>query len=49
MNNLSKLKVSLFTRLSAWLFMAITPEYYQFRRIKKRNMHKTPINKIAVR
>jgi len=45
MNNLSKLKVSLFTRLSAWLFMAITPEYYKFRRIKKRNMHKTPINK----
>jgi len=37
MNNLSKVKVSLWARFSTGLFMAITPEYYEFKKVKRNN------------
>lgn len=40
MRNLSKLKVSLWTRFSTALFMLITPEFYSFRKLKKSNNKK---------
>jgi len=41
MNNLSNIKVSLWARFSSALFMAITPEFYEFRRVKKKNKLKS--------
>lgn len=41
MNNLSNIKVSLWARFSTALFMAITPEFYEFRKIKRKNKLKS--------
>jgi len=41
MNNLSKIKVSLWARFSTSLFMVITPEYYEFKKVKRKDRQKT--------
>jgi len=42
MLELSKIKVSPFSKVASWAFLSITPEYRTFRKLQKKNIDKKP-------